>query len=209
MPIPAESREQLWATYCELGLMERHLGAQQTRYRALASTWLLAALGAMGFVLSERFKGQIPDLMVIGLIGFASSLGICLLWAIDLLVYQRLLDGAYIEGRSLEAAQPWLPQVRNNVRHLLGGAGLALIGWYYIVIVVFLAAVGGAGMLMSTAGFIPWSGIGLAGAAYALLLVVVARKMRSRASRTSMYERDLFAQRLKAYSERLGRGSQR
>ena len=52
--LQAKAYEQLWGIYRELGEMERHFGNVQARYRALASTWLLAAMAGIGFVLEAR-----------------------------------------------------------------------------------------------------------------------------------------------------------
>ncbi len=53
MALNEKGHEQLWNTYRELGEMERHFGNAQSRYRALASTWMLAAIAGIGFVLSK------------------------------------------------------------------------------------------------------------------------------------------------------------
>src|SRR5215831_10526015 len=118
-----DDRDRIWKIYCELGVIERHFNNVQSTYRALASTWLLAALGGIGFVISKELTLRIPSELIIGAIGIAAGIGVYLLWVLDLLVYQRLLDAAYIEGRNLETNHQWLPQVRNNMRVLLGGAG--------------------------------------------------------------------------------------
>lgn len=194
------SESLLWKAYCELGLMERHHGTLQGHYRVLASTWLLAALGAIGFVLSDEFVSPLfPKEWLVALMGFAAAAGIGLLWAIDLLVYQRLLDAAYIEGRSLESAQLWLPQVRNNIRHLLGGEGLVLIAWYYIVTAVVLTAIGGGALLVYAAHYWNAALLTLAGVSYTLVLLIVAFWMRERTSRTPSYEGNLFEDRRQAY----------
>lgn len=190
----------LWKVYCELGLMERHHGTLQGHYRVLASTWLLAALGAIGLILSDKFVSSLlPKELFVALVGFAAAAGIGLLWAIDLLVYQRLLDAAYIKGRSLESAQQWLPQVRNNIRHLLSGKGLVLIAWYYIVTAVVLAAIGGGASLVYAAHYWNAALLALVGVSYTLVLLMLACWMRERTSRTSSYEGGLSQERRQAY----------
>lgn len=66
--------------------MERHFNTVQSGYRTLASTWLLAAFAAIGFVLSTKLTLLVPRELVIAGIGMAASIGIYLLWIIDLLV---------------------------------------------------------------------------------------------------------------------------
>ena len=58
MELSEKAYEQLWNAYCELGKREQHFNNIQTRYRALASTWALAALAGIGFAIKEK-----PDIM--------------------------------------------------------------------------------------------------------------------------------------------------
>jgi hypothetical protein len=138
----SNEQERLLKIYCELGVIDRHFGSIQSHYRALASTWLLAAFGAIGFILAKDFNPIIAKDLLIATIGICGAIGIYLLWVLDLLVYQRLLDAAFVEAKKLETRNTWLPQVRNNMTMLLGGKGLSLIVWYYLtgVEVMFLIA---------------------------------------------------------------------
>jgi hypothetical protein len=148
MPVNDEEYKQIWSFYRELGVVERHFDNLQARYRALASTWLLAGLAGSGFVLSERPNLLIPRELIIAGIGVGGSIGIYLLWVLDLLFYHRLLDAAYIEARNLETTHQWLPQVRNNIRGLLGGKGLSLVVWFYVAGTEVMALIGGVGLFL-------------------------------------------------------------
>ena len=132
MGLNQSEREHLWNTYVELGTMERHFGDAQLRCRALASTWFLAMFAGIGFLISKDIKGFSPDVLLAA-IGFFSAAALFVMWVIDLIIYQRLLDAAFIEGMSLEEAQPWLPQVRLNRRELLKGTGLIRFSRYYAI----------------------------------------------------------------------------
>jgi hypothetical protein len=138
-------RELIWKIYCELGVSERHFNGIQSGYRALASTWMLAAFAGIGFVSSKEFTFGIPKELLVGVIGVGGGIGVYLLWVLDLLFCQRLLDAAYIEGRNLEDKHDWLPQTRNNMRTLLGGKGLSLVVWYYIAGTEVMFLIGGIG----------------------------------------------------------------
>jgi hypothetical protein len=140
--------EHIWNFYVELGLMERHFDQIQSNYRRLASTWLLAAFAAIGFVLSTKMTPLIPPELFILALGIAGSVGVYLIWVIDLLVNQRLLDANIIQARDLETAHKWLPQVRNNMRMLLRGKGLRLKLWFYIAGTEVAALAGGVGLLL-------------------------------------------------------------
>ena len=148
MPEIDNEYERVWKIYCELGQIERHFNNAQSTYRALTSSWLLAAFGAIGFVLSRELALRIPGELVIASIGMAAAVGVYLLWVLDLLVTQRLLDAAYIEARNLENSHAWLPQVRNNMRILLGGKGLSLVVWFYVAGTAVVMCVGGLGLIV-------------------------------------------------------------
>ena len=131
---PSDSeRELVWKAYCELGLIERHHGGTQSSYRTLASTWMLAAFAGIGFVISQDLTVDIAGELLVAAIALGCGVGLYLLWVLDLLVTQRLLDAAYIEARRLESIHAWLPQPRNNMRFLLQGKGLAYVVRFYIV----------------------------------------------------------------------------
>lgn len=107
---------RVWSVYTEMGTEERHFNGLQSTYRALASTWLLASFAAIGFVLSEKFAGcPFDKLLVIVAIGFMTSIGIILIWNLDLRVYHPLLSSAYRQGLILEKTYSWLPQMRTNM----------------------------------------------------------------------------------------------
>lgn len=83
-----ETFDRVWSLVTELGLQERHFNDLESRYRALASTWLLAAFFGMGFVISqETLTLPFDRLLVVAGIGLAGTVGIALLWNLDLLVY--------------------------------------------------------------------------------------------------------------------------
>jgi len=132
MPVNRSEREHLWKVYLELGVMERHFGDAQLRCRAIASTWLLAMFAGFGFLISKDLN-VFPPQMLIAALGFVSASALFIMWVIDLVIYQRLLDAAFIEGMSLEEGQPWLPQVRSNRRKLLKGVALGRFTNFYAV----------------------------------------------------------------------------
>jgi hypothetical protein len=103
--------EQAQSALTDISESERHFNQLGSQYRLLASTWLLAALGAIGYVLTAEHL-VVPAINIIVLITLAGSAGILLLWVIDLLVYHRLLDANFLEGLRIESRFDELPQVR-------------------------------------------------------------------------------------------------
>lgn len=108
--------DKLMKVYDHIGEEERHFNELELEYRKLASQWLLVALGAIGFVLTKQEELPISNwLLVIG-ICVAASVGIFVLWMLDLKVYHELLHAAFKEGVYLEYKYPdLLPKVRINM----------------------------------------------------------------------------------------------
>lgn len=128
--------EKVWEVICELRKAEEHFNGIKAQCRTLASTWLLAAFGAMGFLLTQTLSVKIPTEVIVLAVAFAASAGMLLLWMLDLLVYHRLLDASFTEARKLEEQYPDLPQVRGNmIASQSGGQTPNLLAWYYIGII--------------------------------------------------------------------------
>jgi hypothetical protein len=110
---------------------------------------MLAAFAGIGVVISTKGEFAFPihrELLVV-VIALAGAIGLGLLWVLDLLFYQRLLDAAYIEAKALEDRHRWLPQARNKMRKLLGGKGLQIVLWYYIALIEVMMFIGGVGWI--------------------------------------------------------------
>jgi hypothetical protein len=126
-PRPTDEAEFhfVWSLVQELSLAERHFNEMETRYRALASTWLLAAFAGIGFVASRSQLGiKLSHWLIIAIIGLAGTIGILLLWNLDLLVYHQLLDVNFEEARRLEDMYSWLPRTRSRMVQLMPGPGV-------------------------------------------------------------------------------------
>ena len=128
-----ENSRRVLELFIELGDLERHFNELESRYRSLASTWLLAAFAGIAFVISEPIDISFDRLLAITGIGIAGSIGIMLLWNLDLMVYHKLLNAVFIEGLELEEKYKWLPAVRTNMKALHGGTGVEpRIVWFYV-----------------------------------------------------------------------------
>lgn len=108
--------DSAWKMLCDLRDTQNHFNEIQANYRRLASTWLLADFGAMGFLLSTKLSVSVPTEVIVFCVALAGSSGILLLWVLDTLVYHRLLDAAFKEALKIEDEYPSLPQVYNNMR---------------------------------------------------------------------------------------------
>ena len=126
--------EQFSASLAEAGAYERHFNEIQSKYRALASTWLLAAFGGVGFVLTQdTLELPFDRLVGSGLLGVAGAVGVLLLWSLDLRLYQQLLDSVFVGALALEADNPELPPTRSMmVFSLESESASPRAVWFYI-----------------------------------------------------------------------------
>src|SRR5207245_826392 len=109
--IPKDFFEAVWAIVKECGEEERHFNQLQSVYRGLASTWILATFGAVGYLLFNkeirRSDLQSDHYLIAGIICLLGGVGISLVWMLDLRVYHKLLIAVFEEGRALEDAFSW------------------------------------------------------------------------------------------------------
>ena len=136
-----DEKELIKALYLSLGEAERKLGESQNTYRTLASTWMLATMAAIGYVLSTKpieEKIGIDLYLLCWLLALAGAISIVVLWLLDMRVYQRLLGRFYAEGLAMERGEPWLPQVRNQTRLEFKGWLPLIISIYYVLLFAFL-----------------------------------------------------------------------
>jgi hypothetical protein len=164
MKIDKPEFDKVWSILTECGAQERHFNTLQGAYRGLASTWLLAMFGGLGFVLKDMAESREKWLVVCGL-GVAAGVGILLLWMLDVLVYHRLLLAYFDNGKEIErACRDWLPPFRNSMKSPGGpNAVRKSIGGFY-------AGLGTAAVLVAGAGALKW--LGPAGLLIPVLIVI-------------------------------------
>lgn len=128
------SLDLAWDVLKELTASERHFNSLETEYRKLASIWLLAGFAGMGFILKEEPQMALAREVVIMAIGMAASIGIFLLWIVDLLVYHRLLHACFEEAKKMEIVYPEFPQVRSEMEGTQAGGKVVTtrLRWFYI-----------------------------------------------------------------------------
>jgi hypothetical protein len=129
----------VWQILRGLSQDENHFNDMQARYRLLASTWLLASLGAIGTLTSTNLASPLPGAWrLIAGIGGAAFVGISILGVLDVGVYHRLLLANYESGREVEYRYAWVPRVRLR---MLTRARPAAVLYYAVLGVVELGAV--------------------------------------------------------------------
>jgi hypothetical protein len=100
----------------EIGCNERHFNTIQAGYRKLASGWMLAALGAFGWL-----QLHLPDAWPIALIvAVGASTGIGLLWLLDVRVYHELLVANFVAAKELEEKLAGCYRLHTKVQNSAG-----------------------------------------------------------------------------------------
>jgi hypothetical protein len=135
--------------YKELGAYERHFNTMQGICRNIASTWLLATIGGIGYVVSKNFSDSIIKFWLAGsLVALAGAIGIFLLWILDVLVYHKLLLAVFEGSNTLEQKLSLENQLELKVRSKMrnafssGGGGVTwLISLFYGVPMVLLSVI--------------------------------------------------------------------
>jgi hypothetical protein len=118
----------------EMGRNERHFNSLQSEYRKLASAWLLAALGAIGYVLLSSEAPETKTTLLF-LTAIGSLIGIFVLWLLDVPVYHRLLKSVFSEAKRIEERYPELPQAHSSMRTNMGeGLVTRIISAFYFAI---------------------------------------------------------------------------
>ncbi len=133
-----DERTEYWKI-CDV---EQRFNTTQSTVRALASTWLLTAFGAIAMLL--RTDGTVtwlfPKPVLLVLVATMASIGLFTLWIVDQIVYQRLLGSAFMVGLKMEHDNHELPPMRALMMHSAEGVGMSrwLRMFYVIPMVSFL-----------------------------------------------------------------------
>jgi mannose-6-phosphate isomerase-like protein (cupin superfamily) len=110
--------------YWQLLENEGRFNTIQATIRGIAATWMLATIASLGLVLRSDPNAPVwqlarGDLMLAVLT--ASSLGLLLLWILDLMVYQKLLGAGFVLRLYMEFRDASIPP--------LGAAMMASSNW--------------------------------------------------------------------------------
>lgn len=136
--------DELMQLYNYISEEERHFNSLELEYRKLASQWLLVALGAVGFVITKQEIVPVNIWVLVIGICFAASIGIMVLWLLDLKVYHELLNSVFSEGLELEKKyQHYFPQIRKNMVDSQHGGNTTkrvILFYFFSVLLLFFVA---------------------------------------------------------------------
>ena len=112
---------------------EHHFNDLCFKIRTLASTWLLATFAGVGFLLSKSIQPELRIDQLLVLLCWVGSIGILVLWILDLQIYQKLLNAWFDAREPIEARNKDFPQIREKIKASQpGGRASNLIRIYYI-----------------------------------------------------------------------------
>jgi hypothetical protein len=115
---------------------EHHFNNLCFKIRTLASTWLLATFAGVGFLITKSIEPNLKVENILVLLCWVGSLGILVLWILDLQIYQKLLSAWFDARKPIEERNPGYPQIRQAIKKTqLGGRASNLIKVFYISLV--------------------------------------------------------------------------
>lgn len=111
--------------YWKLSEIEERFNSSSGGIRGLASAWLLASLGAIGWI----FSAYNPEIWPLPM-GFLAivvmtlgNIGITTLWVMDQLVFHRLLNSVFLVGLKIEKDDCEIPPIRSIMMKTQEGLG--------------------------------------------------------------------------------------
>lgn len=140
-----EEKDRIMTLLGQITTSEQHFNSLESEYRKLASTWLLAALGACGYILTQQTKGTLFDpWLLVSVVCLLASTGIFVLYILDLRVYHQLLDAFFVAGLKLEVEnRDWVPPVRVNMMRLQDMKGTTKrVLYFYFTSIFCLVVIG-------------------------------------------------------------------
>lgn len=114
-----EEKNFILESYEVLQKAEIHFCNLQYKYREYTIYWVMGIFGAIGFLMSKKTSAlPVNEFFLISCITIAGSVAIALIWSIDILLYQKLLDTVFIQELEMERKYSFLPQVRHKMLFL-------------------------------------------------------------------------------------------
>lgn len=144
--------------YWKLSEMEERFNSSSGGIRGLASAWLLASLGAIGWLFhSYNFDTwPLPLGFLIMVVTTLSCVGITTLWVMDQLVFHRLLSSVFLVGLKIEKDDHDIPPIRSIMMKTQEGLGthrwerfFYLIPILIFIFLSFVVLIGGTNELFS------------------------------------------------------------
>ncbi|MEN6331399.1 MAG: hypothetical protein ABFD57_05395 [Smithella sp.] len=144
--------------YWKLSEMEERYNSSSAGIRGLASAWLLASLGAMGWLFSSYNyeTWPLPLGFLIVVVATMGCFGMITLWVMDQLVFHRLLTSVFIVGLKIEKDDKEIPPIRSMMMKSQEGLGthrwerfFYLSPVFIFILISFVVIIAGSNKLFS------------------------------------------------------------
>ncbi|HVV71189.1 MAG TPA: hypothetical protein VHI52_06775, partial [Verrucomicrobiae bacterium] len=140
--------------YWRFAESEKHFNEIQSGIRNIASGWMLAAFGAIAFLLKSDGQGGwvVAPTILIAVVSCMATLGLLVLWINDQVVYERLLNSDFLVAVKREFDDATLPPV--GLMMLYSRAGKGMSPWmtlFYVVPILAFCGVTVASIMLSVA----------------------------------------------------------
>jgi len=100
--------------------LQCHYTILKTRYKKLAYTWLIATfIGYSYFLKGAEDFGHLDHYLIFFALSLLSSIGLYLLYFLDIGIYQQMAEAVFLEAESLEKKFPFLGATNKNIMSLL------------------------------------------------------------------------------------------
>jgi hypothetical protein len=138
---------RVWQIMHETYESERHFNDLVTKYRLLASQWLLAAFAGIGFIMTTDPNLDFDKLWLVTGICYISAIGIWQLWRMDLLVYHRLLSACFSAGVDMENHHEFLPGIKNRMLNTVPEKDVTHVLFYFYFLSIAVLSLTGYGII--------------------------------------------------------------
>lgn len=141
--ISAKDKILAYGLYVKLQKYKSHYYTVKLRYKILASTWIIATFIGLGYLLSGYEIG-LPTTNLTGVVGIGilSSIGLSLLYYLDIFIYHRILHTIFLEAMHYEKKYDFLPPMSLDNLHLFLKRSIRPVifetAYYSFFILVFL-----------------------------------------------------------------------
>lgn len=140
---------KMYDKYKRIQVYEHHFNNLETEIRKLASGWLLAALGAIAYLIKGIYLGDndaskvmINAKLLISIVSLMGTFGLLILWILDQMVYHRLLNAVFLLGMRMEFKHRALPPIRTLMMLFSQKRGMArYMRLYYLLPMLILSLI--------------------------------------------------------------------
>jgi len=100
----------------KLRVYQYHYNASKVKNKLVSMTWIIASFVGFGYLLSGQEVGlPLNTLTTISLLACLSTIGLMLLWFLDVVVYHRLIESIFTEQLILEDTFPGLSSTHHHM----------------------------------------------------------------------------------------------